>query len=194
MPKLAAGRDRPTRAAIYTRVSTDRQAEEGFSLDEQQRRGLAHIDRLGWQHAGTYREEGVSGAERHRPQLDRLLGSLDDVDAVIVPSLDRLGRSTRNLLELYDLFEDRGVALVSLRDNVDTSTPMGRMMRTVLSAVAEFERPGQGTHERRDRVAYPHDRESLGNAALPVSQARRRPLGARPCGSPDRVADLPRAR
>jgi site-specific DNA recombinase len=132
---------RPTRAAIYTRVSTTRQAEEGFSLDEQERRALAHIQRTeGWQHVGTYREEGVSGAKATRPELDRLLAGLDEIDALVVPSLDRLGRSTRHLLELYEQLEDAGVVSVSLRESLDTSTPVGRLIRTVLSAVAEFER------------------------------------------------------
>jgi len=128
------------RAAVYTRVSTGRQAEDGFSPGEQERRAVEHIGRAGWSHAGTFREEGVSGAKRSRPALDRLLGELDAVDAVVVSSLDRLGRSTKDLLELYDRFEHAGVALVSLREQIDTSTPVGRLLRTVLSAVAEFER------------------------------------------------------
>ena len=128
------------RAAIYIRVSTARQAEEGFSLDEQERRALAHIERAGWEHAGTYREEGVSGAKQHRPQLDRLLADLPNLGAVVVPSLDRLGRSTRHLLEPYERLEAADVVLVSLRESLDTSTSVGRLIRTVLSAVAEFER------------------------------------------------------
>src|SRR5829696_2221098 len=129
-----------TKAAIYIRVSTARQAEEGFSLDEQERRALAHIERAGWEHAGTYREEGVSGAKQHRPQLDRLLADLPNLGAVVVPSLDRLGRSTRHLLEPYERLEAADVVLVSLRESLDTSTSVGRLIRTVLSAVAEFER------------------------------------------------------
>lgn len=128
------------RAAIYTRVSTTRQAEEGYSLDEQERRALAHVERMGWTHAGTYREEGVSGAKVHRPELDRLLRDLDAIDVLVLPSLDRLGRSTRHLLELYEVLEDRDVSLVSLRESLDSTTPVGRLLRTVLSAVAEFER------------------------------------------------------
>src|SRR5829696_6598492 len=123
------------RAAIYIRVSTARQAEEGFSLDEQERRAIAHIERAGWEHAGTYREEGVSGAKRDRPALGRMLADLADFDAIVVPSLDRLGRSTKDLLGLYDQFESTGVALVSLRENLDTTTPVGRLLRTILSAV-----------------------------------------------------------
>jgi site-specific DNA recombinase len=130
----------PTRAAVYTRVSTGRQAEEGYSLDEQERRALEHIERQGWTPAGCFREEGVSGAKARRPELDRLLAGLDAIDVIVVSSLDRLGRSTVHLLALYDQLERAGVRLVSLREAIDTSTPVGRLLRTVLAAVAEFER------------------------------------------------------
>ena len=129
------------RAAVYVRVSTGRQADEGFSLPEQDRRAIAYIQRQdGWTYVRTYREEGVSGGQRTRPALSRLLADLGDIDVVIVASLDRLGRSTKDLLDLCELFERAGVALVSLRDNIDTGTPVGRLLRTLLCAVAEFER------------------------------------------------------
>jgi site-specific DNA recombinase len=128
-------------AAVYTRVSTDEQAEHGHSIDEQERRCRDFIVREeGWTYAETFAEAGVKGTLASRPQLDRLLVRLDDFDVVVINSLDRLGRSTKNLLELYDLFEAKGVALVFLRERVDTSTPVGRLLRTVLSAIAEFER------------------------------------------------------
>ena len=130
-----------TRCAVYTRVSTGRQADEGYSLPEQNRRALAYIGRCAdWAHVGTYREEGVSGGQRDRPALSRLLRDLDGIDVVIVASLDRLGRSTKDLLDLCDRFDKSDVALVSLREQIDTSTPVGRLLRTVLFAVAEFER------------------------------------------------------
>ena len=131
------------RAAVYTRVSTEEQAEEGYSIDEQERRCRKHIDDQtddGWTFVETFREEAKSGTLKHRPELDRLLSRLDDLDVVVISSLDRLGRSTKNLLALYDQFEKADVALVFLRERLDTSTPVGRLLRTVLSAIAEFER------------------------------------------------------
>jgi site-specific DNA recombinase len=128
------------RAGIYTRVSTDEQTREGYSLDEQERRCKERIEREGWEHVGTFTEAGVSGKLAHRPALDKLLGRTGEIDIVVIHSLDRLGRSTKNLLELYDRFERDGVALVFLREQLDTSTPVGRLLRTLLSAVAEFER------------------------------------------------------
>jgi len=131
------------RAAIYTRVSSIEQVDEGYSLDEQERRCRKFIDDQcddGWIYVGTFKEEGKSGTLKHRPKLDRLVASLGEVDVVVINSLDRLGRSTKNLLELYDRFEEAEVGLVFLRERLDTTTPVGRLLRTVLSAIAEFER------------------------------------------------------
>jgi site-specific DNA recombinase len=128
------------RAAIYTRVSTADQAREGYSLDEQERKCAAYIEREGWTLVDVFREEGVSGSLEHRPELDRLIASTEGIDVVVVSSLDRLGRSTKNLLELYDTFGGKDVALVFLREHLDTSTPVGRLLRTILAAIAEFER------------------------------------------------------
>ncbi len=124
------------RAAIYTRVSTEDQAREGYSIDEQERRCRDFVDREGWTYVETFREEGKSGTLKHRPALDRLVASLDEVDVVVINSLDRLGRSTKHLLELYDRFERANVGLVFLRERLDTTTPVGRLLRTVLSAIA----------------------------------------------------------
>lgn len=121
------------------RVSTGRQAEEGHSLDQQEHRGADYAKREEKTHV-VYREEGVSGASKRRPKRDRLLADLRPGDTVLVTSLDRLGRSTRDLLETFDLIEAKGATLVSLREAIDTSTAAGRLLRTILAAVAEFER------------------------------------------------------
>ena len=121
------------------RVSTGRQAEEGHSLDQQQHRADAYAEQAD-KPLVPYREEGVSGASQQRPERDRLLADLQPGDTVLVTSLDRLGRSTRDLLEVFDCIEEAGAALVSLRESIDTSTAAGRLLRTILAAVAEFER------------------------------------------------------
>jgi site-specific DNA recombinase len=128
------------RAATYSRVSTDQQVREGYSLEDQDRRTRDYLDRQGWEFVDSFTDAGVSGKQKHRPGLDQLRANLASLDAVVVSSLDRLGRSTANLIDLYDEFECKQVRLVSLREHLDSSTPPGRLMRTLLSAVAEFER------------------------------------------------------
>jgi site-specific DNA recombinase len=184
--KLDNTSDTPTkkRAAIYRRVSTGEQATEGYSLDEQERRARAYIEAEGWEYVETFTDGGISGKHKHRPGLDALRGRLDEFDVVVVASLDRLGRSTKNLLELYDEFERRGVALVFVRERLDTLTPVGRLLRTVLSAIAEFERDlavertsaGIGGRARADRKpwgapGYGYEKGENGHWSVNASEA-----------------------
>lgn len=128
------------RAAAYVRVSTARQAREGLSLDEQQRAVEAYIaGQEGWEHAGTFVEAGMSGRRDDRPELAKLLATADRIDALVIPKLDRLGRSTLHLLRVCDDMKVAGVRLVSLGDSIDTSTAAGQMLLEILASVAAFE-------------------------------------------------------
>ncbi|MBN1530699.1 MAG: recombinase family protein [Thermoleophilaceae bacterium] len=133
----------PIRAASYTRVSSKRQAEEGLSLPEQQRRTKKHIvEVMEWEHVGSYIEPAVSGKVpfEERPGFKQVLRDLDGIDRLVIPKLDRLGRSASEMLAMMDRLEAAGVYVVNVVENIDTSTPMGRFLRTVLSGVAELER------------------------------------------------------
>src|SRR5262245_14399219 len=121
------------------RVSTARQANDGTSLDEQQHRHAAYAEQQGMPLV-SYREAGVSGAATVRDERARLLRDLRPGDHVVVTKLDRLGRSTRDLPDATDEDEAAGATFVSLGDAIDTGTPAGRFMRTILAAVAELER------------------------------------------------------
>ena len=113
----------------YARVSTD-----GQTLDAQQ----TSLREAGC--AKVYAEK-VSGAKTDRAQLAKALASLADGDCLIVTKLDRLARSTRDLLNTLDTISDKGATFRSLGDSwADTTTPHGRLMLTVLGGLAEFER------------------------------------------------------
>lgn len=127
------------RAALYARVSTNGHGQDPTL----QTRELEDYCRArGWEIAGTYVDNGVSGTRERRPELDRLLedGHRRKFDVVLVWKLDRFARSLRHLVNALAEFEARGIAFVSLRDNLDLSTPAGRLMFQVIGAMGEFER------------------------------------------------------
>ena len=126
------------RAAIYARVSTS----NGQDPHMQTRELREYCQRRGWEIAGDYVDVGVSGAKDSRPELNRLIGDAHrrQFDAVVVWKFDRFARSVSHLLRALETFQALGIEFVSLTEGVDTSTPMGKMVFTVLGAVAELER------------------------------------------------------
>lgn len=134
---------RGTRFVAYVRVSTDEQAREGVSLEAQRRRvtAWAELQEVGL--VEIISDEGLSGSTLERPGLQRALAMLraGEVDGLVVCKLDRLTRSTRDLLALVaELFEDGSRALASIAESVDTTTAAGRLVLTVLGALATWER------------------------------------------------------
>lgn len=130
------------KAVLYARVSTDEQAQEGTSIGTQRERCSASILSRGWDLVGEFVDRGVSGALAHRPELDRLMQACraGEVDVVVVAKLDRFTRSKRHLENAVAELDDLRVAFVSVAENIDSSTPSGRMFRSLLGAFAEFER------------------------------------------------------
>ena len=124
------------RAAIYVRVSTMEQ-----TTDPQEAELKEYVERRGWT-LTVYRDHGQSGAKNDRPALNALLADLRGrkIDVLVVWALDRLARSLKQLLAIAEECRDLGVDLVSVKQNVDTTLPAGRLTFQVLGAVAEFER------------------------------------------------------
>jgi DNA invertase Pin-like site-specific DNA recombinase len=125
------------KTALYARVSTPIQDPE-----MQLRELREYVARREWTVAGEYVDAGICGATESRPQLNRLLADAHQrkFDAVLVWKLDRFGRSLKHLVVTLADLEALGLAFVSLRDNLDLTTPSGRLMFQIIGAMAEFER------------------------------------------------------
>jgi DNA invertase Pin-like site-specific DNA recombinase len=150
---------KPVRCAIYTRVSTDLALDQEFnSLDAQYEASSAYIKsqaHAGWTLIKTrYDDGGYSGGSTDRPDLQRLLNDIRarKIDVIVVYKVDRLTRSLADFAKLVELFEAHGVAFVSVTQQFNTTTSMGRLILNVLLSFAQFER--EVTSERiRDKIA-----------------------------------------
>ena len=133
----------PNKVAIYTRVSTQEQAQEGYSIDEQITRLTAYCQAQMWAIAKIYKDPGFSGANLNRPAMQKLLEDIDDkmVDCVLVYKLDRLSRSQKDTLYLIeDVFDKNGIVFVSMQESFDTGKPIGKATVGLLSVFAQLER------------------------------------------------------
>ena len=141
----------PTRAAGYVRVSQERNARNGYGLGAQETDIQRYIEYKRLSRVGIYREAGASGYERERPELDRLLADAKagKLDVVIFPSIDRAGRSVKDIIEIDAMLRDAGVDIIFLREGIDTSTPTGELFRNIMAAVAQFE--GRLIYERMSK-------------------------------------------
>jgi DNA invertase Pin-like site-specific DNA recombinase len=124
------------KAALYVRVST---SEQDTNMQETELR--QYVESRGWEYV-VYRDKAQSGAKNDRPALNAMLSDLRrrKFDVVVVWALDRLARSLKQLLTIGEECRSLGVDLVSLRQNIDTTLPAGRLTFQILGAVAEFER------------------------------------------------------
>lgn len=146
------------RAIGYVRVSSDKQAIGGVSLEAQSGRIRAMATVQEVELLETIVDAGESAKTLNRPGMARLLSMVDakQVQTVIVAKLDRLTRSVRDLADLLERFERRGVALVSVSESLDTGTAAGRLVLNVMMSVAQWEREAIG---ERTREAMRHKRE-----------------------------------
>ncbi len=166
MPK-----DRPIRAALYARVSTIDQ-----SLENQLPALRNYVKARGWKKTYELTDQ-ASGASNKRPGLEQILrlARAREIDAIVVYRLDRFGRSTRELINAWAELDELGVRFVSLTEQMDFGSPAGKVMFSVISAMAEFERD-----LIRDRVRRGMERARANGIhvgrplTLPVTEIRKR--------------------
>jgi site-specific DNA recombinase len=133
--------DEPHGVAAYIRVSTDDQARSGLGVEAQKSRCAAMAVVKNWPTPTYYIDEGISGTKARRPQLDRLLVDVEagKIQAVIILSLERLGRQTRLILDLVARITQHAV-LVICKESFDTQTPQGAFVLTIIAAFSQLER------------------------------------------------------
>lgn len=139
--------------AIYIRVSTEEQATQGNSLEEQEERLRAYCKAMGWDNVDTFIDDGYSAGTLNRPYLSKMIDGVKEnkYSMVITTKIDRLCRNLLDLLTLIDEFETYKCGYASSSESFDTSTPAGRMVLQILGAFAEFER-GRTRERIRDNM------------------------------------------
>lgn len=129
----------PMRAALYVRVSTEDQANEGFSLDAQTKRLKAYCNVRGWDIADTYRDEGFSGRRADRPEYQRMMRESDRWDVLLVLKMDRIHRNSVNFTLMMDDLRRKGKEFNSVQEKFDTTTAMGRFVMDIMQRIAQLE-------------------------------------------------------
>jgi DNA invertase Pin-like site-specific DNA recombinase len=168
----------------YVRVSTQEQANEGVSLDAQEARIGAYCLAMDWDVSEVIRDAGKSAKSLKRPGMAKVLAGIRDgsIERVIVLKLDRLTRNRRDLDEIIDDCAKHNVALVSITQVLDTSTPTGRAMIAIQGVFSQLQREqiGENTaemlaHKRQRRTAYgptPFGFVRVGKALIPEPTER----------------------
>lgn len=132
-----------TRVAIYCRVSTTEQAEEGYSIGEQERLLIEYCDKQGYEVYKTYADKGISGKDiKHRPAMQSMLEDATQkrFDMVISWKINRISRKLADAIKIVDLLETYGITYLSYSEPFETNTPAGRMQFQMMALIGEFER------------------------------------------------------
>ncbi len=129
----------PIRAAIYTRVSTEDQAKEGFSLDAQLDKLRSYCKARDWIVAGEYIDDGYSGRYVRRPAYTLMMEEMDKWDTILVIKMDRIHRNSKNFMLMMEQLKKIGKEFVSMTESLDTSTAMGRFVMDIIQRIAQLE-------------------------------------------------------
>ncbi len=127
------------RAAIYTRVSTEDQAKEGFSLDAQMDKLRSYCKARDWTIGEEYIDDGYSGRNTKRPAYTKMMQEMDKWDTLLVIKMDRIHRNSKNFMLMMEFLNKNNKEFVSMNESFDTSTAMGRFVMNILQLVAQLE-------------------------------------------------------
>lgn len=146
---------------IYIRVSTEEQAQEGYSISAQRERLKAFCIAQNWNEHKFYVDEGISGRSTNRPQFKKLMKDIEagHINILLVYRLDRLTRSVRDLHKILDHIDKYNCVFRSATEIYDTSTAMGRMFITIVAAIAEWESANLGERVRMGQIEKAHQGE-----------------------------------
>ncbi|UVM86286.1 MAG: hypothetical protein [Bacteriophage sp.] len=166
MNKKERGRANSVANVGYVRVSTIEQNED------------RQIEALKKHDIEKWFTEKVSGKDTNRPQLQLMLDYVREGDTVYIHDFSRLARSTKDLLEIVETLNKKGVHLVSNKENIDSSTPTGKLMLTMIGAIAEFERQnllerqkeGIAVQKELDKSRKPEDKKYKGRKAVVIDE------------------------
>ena len=127
------------RVAIYTRVSTEDQAKEGFSLDAQLERLRAYCKSREWKITGEYIDDGYSGRNTKRPAYTKMMEEMNNWDMLLVIKMDRIHRNSKNFMLMMEKLNQKGKGFTSMTESLDTSTAMGRFVMDIIQRIAQLE-------------------------------------------------------
>jgi len=129
----------PVKVAIYTRVSTEDQAKEGFSLDAQLDKLRSYCKARDWIVAGEYIDDGYSGRNLKRPAYSRMMEEMDRWDLLLVIKMDRIHRNSKNFMLMMEHLSKKEKEFASMSESFDTSTAMGRFVMNIIQGIAQLE-------------------------------------------------------
>lgn len=175
-------------AHIYVRVSTDEQAEEGYSLQAQERACRLYCAAVGVPLARVWCDDGYSGTTARRPAFLAMLAAAQPGDLVLVHKLDRFSRNVRLLLETIESLKEKNISLLSVSEQIDFSSPIGRVMLTLLAAFAQYyvdnlrEETAKGWREKAQRGRWV--------GPVPIGYQKRADGVLEPSGDAETVREL----
>lgn len=151
---------------MYTRVSTEDQAKEGFSLRAQRERLEAFCkSKEDWQVVEVYEDDGYSGRDTNRPAYQRMLAEMDRWDVLLVLKMDRIHRNSKAFMEMMDTLEEADKEFASATESLDTTTAMGRFVVDIIQRIAQLESEQIGERVKAGMAQKAKESGSLGGAA-----------------------------